>query len=55
LGPVGGRLVTEVILGILNCDKESYLNAKTPFRPTTPIAPASTFGMGDLAAFAQDS
>lgn len=55
LGPVGGRIVTEVILGILNCDKESYLNAKTPFRPTTPIAPAGTFGIGDFAAFAQDS
>jgi hypothetical protein len=54
LGPVGGRLITEVILGILNCDKGSYLNAKTPFRPTAPIAPAGTFTMGDLAAFAQN-
>jgi hypothetical protein len=53
LGPVGGRLITEVILGILNCDKGSYLNAKTPFRPTAPIAPAGTFTMGDFAAFAQ--
>ena len=53
LGPVGSRLVTEVILGILDCDKNSYLYAKTPFRPTAPIAPAGTFTMGDFAAFAQ--
>jgi hypothetical protein len=54
LGPVGGRLVAEVILGILHCDKGSYLHAKTPFRPTAPIASAGTFTMGDFAAFAQD-
>jgi hypothetical protein len=53
LGPVGGRLVAEVILGILGCDKNSYLYAKTPFRPTPPIAPAGTLTMGDFAAFAQ--
>jgi hypothetical protein len=53
LGPVGGRLVAEVILGILDCDKTSYLYAKTPFRPTAPIPPAGTFTMGDFAAFAQ--
>src|SRR4051794_41139181 len=33
LGPVDGGLVAEVILGILNCDKNSYLHAKTPFHP----------------------
>jgi hypothetical protein len=53
LGPVGGRLVAEVILGILHCDKASYLHAQTPFRPAAPIAPAGTFTMGDFAAFAQ--
>jgi hypothetical protein len=53
LGPVGGRLITEVILGILDCDKSSYLNAKTPFRPAAPIAPADSFTMGDFAGFAQ--
>ena len=55
LGPVGGRLVAEVILGILDCDRGSYLHARTPFKPVAPIAPAGTFAMGDLAAFAQGS
>jgi hypothetical protein len=53
LGPLGARLITEVILGVLSCDKESYLNAKTPFNPTAPIATRSEFGMGDFVAFAQ--
>ena len=53
LGPLGARLITEVILGVLDCDKNSYLHAKTPFRPATPIATRSEFGMGDFVAFAQ--
>ncbi len=53
LGPVGGRIVTEVILGILNCDQNSFLRARTPFRPAAPIAPRGPFTMGDFAAFAQ--
>jgi hypothetical protein len=55
LGPVGGRIVTEVILGILNCDQDSYLNARTPFQPAAPIAPSGTFTMGEFVAFAQGS
>jgi hypothetical protein len=52
LGPVGGRLITEVILGILACDRNSYLNAAVPWRPAAPIAPAGRFTMGELVAFA---
>jgi hypothetical protein len=33
LGPVGGRLVAEVILGILAADMSSYFNAPTGFSP----------------------
>jgi len=55
LGPVGARLITDVILGILNCDKNSYLNARTPFQPAAPIAQGGTFTMGHLAAFAQNT
>jgi len=53
LGPVGGRIVTEVILGILDADRGSYLHAKPAFSPKPPIAPApGEFHMGDLVAFA---
>jgi len=56
LGPVGGRLVTEVILGILESDKDSYLNASKVFRPVSPIAPQTgPFTIGDLISFAQSS
>jgi Animal haem peroxidase len=54
LGPVGARIVAEVILGILSADKNSYLNASQPFRPLPPIAPATGgFATGDLISFAQ--
>jgi hypothetical protein len=47
LGPMGGRIVAEVILGILTRDKNSYFNALTPFSPATP-----DFRMGDLLRLA---
>jgi hypothetical protein len=46
LGPVGGRIVAEVILGILDADRGSYLHAKPGFKPI-----ADQFRMGDLVAF----
>ena len=53
LGPVGGRIVAEVLVGLLAFDKNSYLNKKAHFRPEPPIAPArGTFGMPDLMRFA---
>ena len=36
LGPVGGRIVAEVILGLLQCDEDSYLNTMPEFDPTDP-------------------
>lgn len=54
LGPVGSRLIAEVIVGILGRDPGSYVNAKNPFQPAAPIATRGrTFGMGDFVAFAQ--
>jgi hypothetical protein len=44
LGPVAGRIVAEVILGLLQADKASYWNAATPF---TPVGGAG-FRMGHL-------
>jgi Animal haem peroxidase len=33
LGPVGGRIVTETLIGLLRADPASYLNASPRFRP----------------------
>jgi hypothetical protein len=54
LGTVGGRIVAEVILGLLERDKSSYLHPSNKgFRPQPPIAPqAGVFSMGDLLKFA---
>jgi hypothetical protein len=52
LGEVGGRIVAEVILGILDADHDSYLHARPAWRPTPPTAPTGEFRMGDLLKFA---
>jgi len=55
LGSVGGRIVAEVILGILGSDRGSYLNARTAWQPTAPLTPtAGQFRVGDLVRYAQD-
>jgi Animal haem peroxidase len=36
LGPVGGRIVGEVIIGLLQLDRNSYLAASPRWRPTLP-------------------
>jgi hypothetical protein len=33
LGPVAGRIVTETLIGLLQADPNSYLNAKGSFSP----------------------
>jgi Animal haem peroxidase len=43
LGPVGGRIVAEVILGLLGLDKTSYFNANPSFTPGS-----AGYRMGDL-------
>ncbi len=50
LGPVGGRIVGEVILGLLRADPASYLAADPSWRPTLPHA-GPVFGLADLLAF----
>jgi hypothetical protein len=56
LGPVGGRIVAEVIIGLVEGDKESYLSQDpdwTPFLPTfDPSMSGETFQIVDLLAFA---
>jgi hypothetical protein len=36
LGPVGGRIVAEVFIGLLQMDRGSYLSANERWRPTLP-------------------
>jgi hypothetical protein len=36
LGPVGGRIVGEVFIGLLQLDADSYLAANPRWRPTLP-------------------
>ena len=52
LGPVGGRIVAEVFLGVLEADPSSYLKAEPGWRPFLPAATKNDFTMGDLIAFA---
>lgn len=51
LGPVGGRLVAEVFIGLLESDSESFVNAETGFRPSLGVT-REVFGMTDLLTFA---
>jgi Animal haem peroxidase len=53
LGRVGGRIVADVLLGLLEHDKESYVNHSAVWRPVRPLAPkAGDFKMNDLIKFA---
>lgn len=52
LGPVGGRIVGEVFIGLLKADKDSYLSANRNWRPTLPSAKRGDFEITDLLKFA---
>ena len=53
LGPVGGRIVGEVFIGLLEMDPTSILNAGAGWRPTLPSRLGSgEFTMADLLTFA---
>jgi hypothetical protein len=47
LGPVGGRIVTEVLVGLLRADPTSFLSLQPGWKPTLPAA-AARFGLTDL-------
>ncbi len=52
LGPVGGRIIAEVFLGLLQGDSMSYLRQDPRWIPTLPSAVEGTFRMADLLRFA---
>ena len=52
LGEVGGRIVAEVLLGLLEGDPHSYRNVDPHWRPTLPGTRDGEFTMADLLIFA---
>ena len=52
LGEVGGRIVAEVLLGLIDGDPNSYRNAETDWDPSLPGAQQGHFSMADLLKFA---
>jgi hypothetical protein len=55
LGPVGGRIVGEVIIGLLQLDRHSYLSDDPHWRPTLPQRNGQVTGdfrMVDFLTFA---
>jgi hypothetical protein len=52
LGPVGGRLVAEVIVGLLRADPNSYLSYDPGWRPSLPARDPGDFRMTDFLTLA---
>jgi hypothetical protein len=52
LGPVGGRIVAEVVVGLLQGDPTSYLGARPSWRPEE-LGTGGRFAMADLVEIAQ--
>jgi Animal haem peroxidase len=51
LGPVGGRIVAEVLVGLLDCDPNSYLSRDPAWEPE--LGPDGRFTMADLVEIAR--
>jgi hypothetical protein len=53
LGPVGGRIMAETLVGLLQRDPNSYLYLDAAWKPAPPIAPMTgQFGFVDLPKYA---
>jgi hypothetical protein len=53
LGAVGGRIIAEVLVGLLQRDPNSYLYLDAAWKPAPPIAPTTgQFTFADLLKFA---
>ena len=48
LGPVGGRIVCEVLVGIIDADPESFRLVDPNWTPTLPARHAGAFGLADI-------
>ena len=53
LGPVAGRIVAEVLIGLIQSDPASYVNVRPSWTPTVPASnPSLGFRMVDLLGYA---
>ena len=52
LGPVGGRIVAETLIGLMLADSHSFLNQFPKWQPEVPSQVAGTFTMGDFVKYA---
>lgn len=52
LGAVGGRIVAEVLLGLLAMDPLSFINFEPTWKPTLPAVTEGQFTLSDLVTFA---
>ena len=50
LGPVGGRIIGEVLVGIVDGDPESFRSVDPGWSPTLPGRRAGAFGLADILA-----
>jgi hypothetical protein len=48
LGPVGGRIVGEVLVGIIDADPESFRSVDRSWKPTLPSHDPDRFGIADI-------
>ena len=48
LGPVGARIVGEVLVGIIDADPESFRSVEPDWTPTLPARTAGSFGLADV-------
>jgi hypothetical protein len=53
LGAVGGRIVAEVLIGLIDADPRSYRSVDPSWQPSLPSARTGTFAMADLLRFAR--
>ena len=52
LGPVGGRIVAETLIGLMLADSHSFLNQFPQWQPEVPSQVAGNFTMGDFVKYA---
>lgn len=48
LGPVGGRIVGEVLIGLIDADPESFRAVEPEWTPTLPARRPGAFGLADV-------
>jgi Animal haem peroxidase len=48
LGPVGGRIVGEVLIGIIDADPQSFRSVDPSWKPTLPSHHPDRFGIADI-------